>query len=80
MRKKNKIKQSLTFTTLITMFFKHSASLMTALRYFYETLLELEVDKLLHLSMVLINSLFEKEDYSDKGFNRISFKMFVLTC
>ena len=62
------------------MFFKHPASLMTALRCFYKTLSEPEIDELLHLSIALINFLFEKEGHSDKDFNRISSKMFILTC
>ena len=42
-------------------FFKHLMSLITALRCFYKTLSELEVNKLLHLLMALINFSFDKE-------------------
>jgi len=34
---------------ILTIFFKHLTSLITALRCFYETLSGLEVDELLHL-------------------------------
>jgi len=50
------------------------------LRYFHKTLLGPEANKLLHLSIALINFLFEKEGHFNKCFNRISSKMFVLIC
>ena len=65
---------------MLTMFFKHSTSLTIALRCFYETLLGLEVNELLHLLMALINSLFEKEGQYKKGFKVILSKIFMLTC
>jgi len=55
-------------------------SLITALRCFHKILLELGVDKLLHLSMVLINSSFEKEGQYKEGFEGILSKIFMLTC
>jgi len=50
---------------ILTIFPKYSLSLTIALRYFHEILLGLKTDMLLHLSMVLVNSLFEKGGYID---------------
>ena len=40
---------------ILTMFSKHSSSLTIILKYFHEILLGPRADKLLHLSMVLVN-------------------------
>ena len=40
---------------ILTMFSKHSSSLTIILKYFHEILLGPKADKLLHLSMVLVN-------------------------
>jgi len=63
---------------ILTIFFKQSISLTTALRYFHETLSGPGADKLLYLSIALVNSSFEKEGQVDGGFDGISSKMFIL--
>jgi len=63
---------------ILTIFFKHSVSLITTLKYFYKTLLRPRADKLLHLSIAFVYFLFEKEGYINDGFNRSLFKTFVL--
>jgi len=62
----------------LMIFFKQPIYLTTTLRYFHEVLSGLRVDKLLHLLIVLVNSLFEKGNQINDSFNRISFKMFIL--
>jgi len=62
---------------ILTIFFKQPISLTTTLRYFYETLSGPRVDKLLHLSIALVNSLFKKESQINDSFDRISFKIFM---
>jgi len=50
---------------ILTIFPKYLSSLTIALRYYHEILLGLETDILLHLSIVLVNSLFEKRGHID---------------
>jgi len=63
---------------ILIIFFKNSASLTTVLKCFHKTLSGLEVDELLHLSMTFVNVSFKKEGHTERGFNRIFFKMFIL--
>ena len=44
---------------------KHLSFLMTHLRYFYEILSSLGVDKLLHLLIAIMNSFLEKEFHGE---------------
>ncbi len=53
--------------------------LITVLRYFYNTLLGLGIDKLLHLAMAHLNSFFEKIGHFDVNFEGISSKISELT-
>ena len=54
----------LMYTLAILMkFFKHSVFLTITLKYFHKILSGLKVDELLHLSIILVNSLFEKRDH-----------------
>ena len=57
---------------ILTMFPKHSSSLTIILRCFHEILLGPEADKLLHLSMALVNSFLEKGLHRDDSLVGIS--------
>ena len=50
---------------MLTMFFTHNLSLMICLRCLHPSLLEPDVDKLLYLSIVLVNFFSEKEYYEE---------------
>jgi len=56
------------------MFLKHFLSLITALRCFHEIQFKPEVNELLYLIIVLLNSLLENGSHVDICFDRISFK------
>jgi len=66
--------------TMLTIFSKYLFSLTITLRYFHETLSGLGADKLLHLSMALINFLFEKGLPVNEGLVNISFSKATLIC
>jgi len=69
----------LMYTLAILMkFFKYSVFLTTTLKCFYKILSGLKVDELLHLSMTLVNSSFEKEGHINDSFNKNLFKILVL--
>jgi len=59
--------KSIQALAILTIFSKHSSSLTIALRCFYEILLGPELDKLLHLSIALMNSFLEKELHDDSS-------------
>jgi len=65
---------------MLMIFSKYLLSLTIALRCFHKILLGPEVDILLHLSMALVNSLFEKELYIDLGLVGNSSNKDLLTC
>jgi len=58
--------------TMLTMLIRYLLSLTTALRYFQETWSGPEVDKLLYLSIALLNSSLEKGSHIKVGYNEIS--------
>jgi len=60
------------YNTMLTMLIRYLLFLTTALRYFQETWSGPEVDKLLYLSIALLNSLLEKDSHIKVGFNEIS--------
>jgi len=63
---------------ILIIFFKHSVSLTTTLRYFHETLSESGVDELLHLLIALVNFSFKKESYINNSFNGSLSKILML--
>ena len=65
---------------MLTNLFKHISSLMITLRCFQDTLSEPDIDELLHLVIVLLNSSVEKEAHIIVGLVGISFNMSELTC
>ena len=65
---------------MLTIFSKYLFSLTITLRYFHETLSGLGADKLLHLSMALMNFLFEKGLQVNKSLVNISFSRATLIC
>ena len=56
---------------ILMKFFKHSVFLTITLKCFYKILSRLKVDKLLYLSITLVNFLFEKEGHINDSFNKI---------
>ena len=64
---------------MLTILFKHMSSSTIDLRYFYNTLFESGIDKLLHLAMALLNSSIKNGIHSNTSLNEISFKTSVLT-
>ena len=56
---------------ILIKFFKHSVFLTITLKCFHKILSGLKVDKLLHLLIALVNSLFEKGGYINDSFNKI---------
>jgi len=63
---------------ILIIFFEHLVFLTITLRCFHKTLLKSKVNKLLHLSMALVNFLFEKEGYIDDSFDGSSSKILML--
>jgi len=62
---------------MLTMLFKYLSSLTTSLRCFYEIPFGLEVDKLLHLSIAIINFFLEKNSMISTVWMRVSL---IKTC
>ena len=60
---------------ILTILIKHVLSLTIVLRYFYNTLSGLGVDKLLHLVIAFLNSSVEKEGQSKAVLVGILFKI-----
>jgi len=58
------------------MLLRYIVSLITALKCFHEILSGPGIDELLHLSIALLNSSFEKSGHSNIGFKEISSRMF----
>ena len=52
---------------ILIIFFKHKLSLSMYLRWLYESLFRLGVDKLLHLSIILVNSFLENGVQEEGG-------------
>ena len=65
---------------ILTMLLRHFSSLTTAFRCFYKIWSGLEVDKLLHLWTMLLNSSLEKDIYINISFNGISSKTSRFIC
>ena len=63
---------------MLMIFSKYLFSLTITLRYFHKTLSGLEADKLLHLSMTLVNFLFEKGLQVNESLVNISFSRATL--
>ena len=62
-------------SVILMIFSRHTSSLMIYLKWLYESLSGLGVDKLLHLAMDLMNSSFEKDGQHLDGLSGISSKM-----
>ena len=60
--------------------FKHMSSLMIALRYFQDTLSELDVDMLLNLVIALLDSSVKNKAYTNIGLDGNLFKISELIC
>ena len=65
---------------MLTMLFKYLLSLTTNLRCFYEIPSGLRVDKLLHLSIAIINSFLEKEFYDEYCLDKSFSSKDLFTC
>ena len=65
---------------MLTMLFKYLSSLTTSLRCLYEIPSGLGVDKLLHLSIAIINSLLEKEFYDEYCLDKSFSNKDLFTC
>lgn len=65
---------------MLMMLLKYLLSLTTYLRYFYNILSVLEVDKLLYLLITIVNSFLEKEFHGKCYLDRISSNKELLTC
>ena len=59
---------------IVIMFFKHVLSLIMLLRYPYDSLLGLDTDMLLYLTIVLVNSSSANNVYGDEKYNPSSFR------
>ena len=64
---------------ILTILFKYMLFLTIDLRCFNNTLFRLDIDNLLYLVMVLLNSSIEEDTYSDTSLDKILFKISVLT-
>jgi len=65
--------------TMLMILVRHLLSLMTTLRYFHEIQSSPGVNKLLHLTMVLLSSSLENGSHSYNCFNENPSKRFRLT-
>ena len=61
---------------IVTIFFKQSLSLMICLRWLYDSLLGLEADILLHLTIVLVNSSSGNDAHNNKAYDPSLFRTF----
>ena len=59
---------------------KYKFLLIMCLIYFYETLSGPGINKLLYLTMILLNSSFKNSVYSDIGLDEILSKILILIC
>ena len=64
---------------MLTKLFKHISSLTIVLRCFQDILSRLNMNELLYLAIVLLNSLVEKKAYTITSLDRISFSILGLT-
>ena len=63
---------------MLMILIKHLSSLIIALKYFHKIQSSPEVDKLLYLAIVFLNSSLEKSSHSKVCFDRISFNRLEL--